>query len=384
MRVAIAIDSFKGSLTTFEAGKAAADGIRRVYPDAEIDICPLADGGEGTVSAIVGALDGKFQRITASDPLGRPIECEYGIVKDGSVAVIEMSAAAGLPLLSIGERDPMRTTTFGVGEMIADAISLGCRRFIIGIGGSATNDGGIGMLSALGFEFVDKNGEKVSPSAEGIESLHAVSAVNAIKELGECEFMIACDVKNPLCGENGCSAVFAPQKGADESAVKKLDLLMHKYAEVTRSLIPDADADMPGAGAAGGLGFAFASYLGGRLCSGIELVIKETDMEKKLAMADITVTGEGRLDGQTGMGKAPMGVARAAKKHGGMVIALAGSVRDDARAVNTGDGIDAFFPIVPSPCSLEWAMEPANAALNLANTAEQAFRLIRASQQLKL
>jgi glycerate kinase len=270
----------------------------------------------------------------------------------------------------------MLTTTYGVGELIADAIGRGCRKFIVGIGGSATNDGGVGMLSALGFEFLDRDGDPIEQGAQGLEKLVSIKTDKALPELSECEFSVACDVKNPLCGDLGCSAVYGKQKGATPEMIEKMDAWLGKYAELTKKINPDANAEFEGAGAAGGMGYAFLSYLGGRLESGIELVMSATGLEEHIKNADIVVTGEGRLDGQSCMGKAPVGVAKAAKKYGKTVIAFSGCVTDDARECNS-HGIDAFFPIVRTPCALEEAMNIENAKKNLADTAEQVFRLIK-------
>ena len=376
MKVTIAIDSFKGSLSTTEAALAIANGIKRVFPDAETNICPLADGGEGTVEALISSLGGNLHEVEVTGPLGKSVKAAYGIIPDRRLAVIEMSSAAGITLIKSDERDPLKTTTYGVGEMIADAIAQGCRKFIIGIGGSATNDGGTGMLSALGFDFLDADGKVIDCSGGGLEKLCEIKSENALPTLRECEFLIACDVKNPLCGSNGCSAIYGPQKGATPDTIKKMDAWLERYAELTKAVNPDADKDFAGAGAAGGLGFAFLSYLGGRLESGIELVIRETCIEEKVKAADIVVTGEGRLDGQSCMGKAPVGIAQVAKKHGKPVIAFSGIVSDDAVECNK-HGIDAFFPILRSVCTLNEAMDKKNASKNLADTAEQAFRLIK-------
>ena len=373
MKIVIAIDSFKGSLSSLEAGKAVACGIKRIYNDADITVRPIADGGEGTVEAVVSALGGELCSVKVSDPLCRPIMSQYGIV--GDTAFIEMAAASGITLISASERNPMHTTTYGVGELIKDAIQKGIRDFVIGIGGSATNDGGIGMLSALGFEILDKNGKAVPFGAKGLECLAEIRLENALKELRDCSFKVACDVKNPLCGENGCSAIFAPQKGATAEMIEKMDAWLDSYARLTKELLPHSDPNLPGSGAAGGLGFALRSYLGAALTPGIDLIIEATNLESIIKDADIVITGEGRLDGQSYMGKAPVGVAKLAKKYGKTVIAFAGSVTPDAFVCNA-HGIDAFFPAVRKPCTLGEAMDPENAKANLADTAEQVFRLI--------
>ena len=376
MKAVIAIDSFKGSLNTFESSAAVAEGIRAVYPDAEIDICPLADGGEGTVRAVVSALGGELCRATVTGPLGEAVDAEYGIVKEKKLAIIEMSAAAGITLVPHEKRNPLYTTTYGVGELILDALDKDCRRFIIGIGGSATNDGGVGMLSSLGFDFLDAQGEKIPRGAIGLSGLCTISGAHIDERLSQCEILVACDVDNPLCGEQGCSRIYGPQKGADEKMIAEMDVLLEKYATLTRQIRPDADAFFPGVGAAGGMGFALKYYLGATLTSGIDLVTDAIGLEERLKDADIVITGEGRLDSQSAMGKAPVGVARLAKKHGKTVIALAGAVKDDA-VVCHGQGIDAFFPIVRKPCTLDEAMNIENAYENLKNTTEQVFRLIK-------
>lgn len=376
VKVTIAIDSFKGSLSTNQAGEAVAEGVKRVYPNAETIICPLADGGEGTVDAIISATGGEMAEITVHNPVGDLIKASYGIIPHTKTAIIEMSAAAGITLISESERNPLNTTTYGVGEMICDAISKGCRKFIVGIGGSATNDGGVGMLQALGFEFVDKNGKSVAFGAKGLKDIAEINTYNAPTELKECSFCVACDVTNPLCGQNGCSAVYGPQKGATPEMVKDMDMWLGDFAELTKTVLPVSDANMPGTGAAGGLGFAFLAYLNATLQSGIDLVIAETGLEKNIKDADIVVTGEGRLDGQSYMGKAPVGVAKIAKKYNKAVIAFSGCVTDDATVCNEY-GIDAFFPILRSPCSLQEAMDCDSASKNLSDTAEQVFRLIK-------
>lgn len=375
-KVVIAIDSFKGSLSTFQAGKAIKDGIMQVNKNAMITISPIADGGEGTVEAIVSATNGEMIKTIACNPIGNKIEASYGIIPKTKTAIIEMSAAAGITLIDENERNPLNTTTYGVGEMIMDAISKGCRKFIIGIGGSATNDGGIGMLQALGFEFLDKNGNQVAFGAKGLKDIAQIRKDKALKELKECSFCVACDVKNVLCGENGCSKIYGPQKGATPEMIMDMDLWLKKYAELTKKVIPDSDASIPGTGAAGGLGFALLSYLDATLMSGIELVMKETELENYIKDADLVVTGEGRLDGQSYMGKAPIGVAKLAKKYNKPVIAFSGCVTDDAIVCNEY-GIDAFFPIVRKPCTLEEAMNVDNAYKNLKDTACQVFRLIK-------
>ncbi|MBR2477119.1 MAG: glycerate kinase [Clostridia bacterium] len=375
-KIVVAIDSFKGSLSTFQAGSAIAEAVKEVYEDAQTVISPIADGGEGTVEAIISAGGGELIETTVCNPLGEKIRATYGYIKETKTAIIEMSAAAGITLITENHRNPLNTTTYGVGEMIADAISKGCRRFVIGIGGSATNDGGVGMLQALGFEFLDAKGEQVEFGAKGLENIVTIKTDNAIGELDECSFCVACDVKNVLCGENGCSAVYGPQKGATPEMIKAMDLWLENYARLTKSVIPASDADREGTGAAGGMGFALLSYLDATLMSGIELVMRETNLEKHIQDADLVITGEGRLDGQSTMGKAPVGVAKLAKKYNKPVIAFSGCVTEEAVVCNE-QGIDAFFPIVRKPCTLDEAMNVSNAHKNLKDTAVQVLRLIK-------
>ena len=369
MKIVFAIDSFKGSLGSVEAGNAAAEGARRVFPDAECVVRPLADGGEGTVEALAAGLGGELRKVEVTGPAGKPVVATYGVV--GNVAIMEMAQAAGITLVSGAEKNPFLTTTFGVGEMVRDAIAQGCRRFIVGIGGSATNDAGAGMLQALGFRLVDADGADIPRGGAALARLDRIDRTQAMPELAECTFRIACDVTNPLLGRMGASAVFGPQKGATPDMVERLDAALARFAAVA-----GGDPEFPGAGAAGGLGFAFREFLGGELKSGVEIVLEETRLEDAIRDADIVVTGEGRLDAQTVMGKAPIGVARMAKRFGKKVMAFSGCATRDAGTVN-GHGIDAFFPVLREVVSLEQALDRANAAANLAATAEQVFRCFR-------
>ena len=377
MKVVVAIDSLKGSLTSLEAGEAIREGILRAIPDAEVIVRPLADGGEGTVEALTIGMGGRMERVTVTGPLGEPVECAYGHVPSEQLAIVEMSGAAGITLVPESERNPLNTTTYGVGEVLRDAIAKGCRTFIVGIGGSATNDGGAGMLQALGFGLLNEAGKPISFGAKGLEELKAITTDRVIPELRDCTFRIACDVTNPLCGERGASAVYGPQKGATPEMVRQMDRWLADFAALAKKAFPEADADFPGTGAAGGLGFAFLTFLGGRLNSGTRIVLDETHLEDYVKDADFVITGEGRLDEQTVMGKAPSGVAKIAKRHGKTVLAFSGSVTEDATACNA-KGIDAFFPILRSVVTLQDAMDHDNAAHNMANTVEQVFRLIRA------
>ena len=411
-----------------KAGNANKKGIKSILPDTEVRVRPVADGGEGTTDALIYGRDGvSRERCYVTGPLGDRITAEYTIYNaaDGRTAVMEMAAAAGLPLVPENRRDPMHTTTYGVGEMINDAVSKGCERFIIGIGGSATNDGGIGMLQALGFSCLDVNGHEVPYGAEGLGVLErivipgkmlvrknsselavadpvdtpivgtaAISGAGAVDEscvddddfayrLSRCTFSIACDVTNPLVGELGCSRVFAPQKGADAETVEIMDGYMKNYADVVeRSAEGKSDRNTPGAGAAGGLGYAFLMFLGGKLMPGIDIVLSEIGLEADVEWADTVITGEGRIDAQTMMGKTPLGVAKLAKKHGKYVIAIGGCLGDGAEncvkeglfnecyAVNNVLGIDDS-----DSEQVRTAMKPENAAANLTTCAAKITEL---------
>ena len=375
MNVIIAIDSFKGSLTSLQAGNAVKDAILRLDSNCSVTVKPLADGGEGTVEALASGFDSEIIELTVNGPLLTPVAAKYCILKDSKTAVIEMAAASGITLISAAERNPLETTTYGVGELIKDAVCRGCRRFIVGIGGSATNDGGTGMLTALGYRFLDKNNAPIPMGAKGLKELYRISCDHVIPELADCSFHIACDVTNPLCGEQGCSAVYGPQKGATPAMIADMDGWLAQYASIAKSVSDKADPHHPGAGAAGGLGFAFLTFVNAKLQPGIDIVLREIHIEEDVKNADIVVTGEGRLDSQTVMGKAPIGVAKLAKKYGKKVIAFSGCVTKDAEVCNEY-GIDAYFPIIRSISTLEEALDPDNASENLTATAYQVFRLL--------
>jgi len=410
MKVAIAIDSFKGSVSSLEAGRAVAEGVRRVFPEAVCDVRPLADGGEGTVDALVAGLGGTLKTVTVTGPAGKPTVATYGLLPGGT-AVMEMAQAAGITLVSGAEKNPLFTTTYGVGEMILDAVTNGARKFVVGIGGSATNDGGAGMLQALGFKLLDAEGNDLPRGGAALAKLAKIAPPSSTStSFLDLSFRIACDVTNPLCGPNGASAVFGPQKGATPEMVRELDSALARFAEVAEKgrvkgqrsevggqgsevrgrtvELPSSAVNLkpqtsnlklslfPGAGAAGGLGFAFKAFLDAELVPGVDLILGETKLEDFVRDADVVITGEGRLDGQTVMGKAPIGVARIAKRHGKHVIAFCGCAGDDVEAVNAA-GIDAFFPILRKVVTLEEALDKDNAAVNLTATAEQAFRLLK-------
>lgn len=375
MKVVVAIDSFKGSLTSLQAGNAVKEAILKADPHSRVVVKPLADGGEGTVEALASGFHSEMIALPVTGPLGRPVTANYCILRDTNTAVIEMAAASGLTLISASQRNPLHTTTYGVGALIRDAIQRGCRRFIVGIGGSATNDGGTGMLTALGYEFLDETGAPLAPGAIGLRDLHSINTDHVLPQLKECSFQIACDVTNPLCGDRGCSAVFGPQKGATADMIRDMDGWLAKYAAMAKTVSAKADPAHAGAGAAGGLGFAFLTFTNAALKSGIAIVLEETRLEADIQNADLVVTGEGRLDAQTVMGKAPIGVAKLAKKYGKRVIAFSGCVTKDAELCNA-HGIDAFFPILREVVTLEEALAPDRAYQNLTATAYQVFRLL--------
>lgn len=375
MKAVIAIDSLKGSLTSMEAGNAAKEGILCAIPDAEVIVKPLADGGEGTTAALIDGLGGSFIQTQVTGPLGESVMATYGILED-KTAVMEMAEAAGMILVKREELNPWKATTYGVGQMIADAIRRGCRNFLIGIGGSATTDGGVGMLQALGWEFLDAEGKEIGYGIGNLDQIATIHTKHLLPELRECHFQIACDVKNPLYGEKGAVYVFGPQKGVKEEEKPLLDEKMQHFARMTREFLGTDYSQVEGAGAAGGLGFAFLSYLTNvELRSGIDLVLQAIGLENQIKEADVVVTGEGRLDFQTAMGKVPVGVAHLAKKYGKKVIAFAGSVTEDAGKCNE-EGIDAFFPIVRGVTTLDEAMDKETAKRNMKLSVEQVFRIL--------
>ncbi|QOT00781.1 glycerate kinase [Brevibacterium sp. JNUCC-42] len=377
MKVLIAIDSFKGSLSSLDCGKAITEGIKDVYENAEIITFPLADGGEGTVEALVQATKGKFVEKEVIGPLGTLVTAVYGILGNNHTAVIEVAAACGLPLVPENERNPYFTTTYGVGQLICDAVEKGCKEFVIGLGGSATNDAGVGMLQALGFSYLDENNKEVGYGGYELQKICAMDSTHVHHAIKNCTFKVACDVNNPLHGKNGAAYIFGRQKGATTEMVKELDAGLEHFAHVTfRELNKDIQ-NIAGAGAAGGLGAAFAGFLDAELLSGVQLVLETVGLEDKISDVDLVITGEGKLDSQTSMGKAPLGVAQVALKHDIPVIALAGGVSKQAYTLNEL-GITSFFSITNEPMSLEKAMDSTNTFDNLRMTTKQLFRLLAA------
>ncbi len=371
MKICIASDSFKGSSTSQQAGEQMARGIRRVFPDASIKIIPIGDGGEGTVEAVIMQMGGSMREITAAGPLGEPVKASYGIA--GSTAVIEMAAASGLTLVPEEKRNPLITTTYGTGEMILDAVRQGCTRILVAIGGSATNDGGVGMAQALGYSFTDSKGNEIGYGGGSLDQIESIDASIAA-DLSGVEIEIMCDVSNPLCGPKGASAVYGPQKGATEEMARQLDANLNHLARKTEEFLGIDCAEIPGSGAAGGLGFGLTAFAGGTLRSGIEAVLEAISFSGEIKDMDLLITGEGKMDGQSIFGKAPVGAAQAAKRLHIPVIAIAGSIGEGIEAVYD-HGIDSVMSIVNRPMSLTEAF--AESSELLADAAERAMRMIR-------
>ena len=380
MKIVIASDSFKGSLASIEVAQSIEMGILDVFPSCDIVKVAVADGGEGTMDALCQSLGGKVVRIPVEDPIGRTINASYVILEDGNTAVLEMSSASGLTLLTTAERNPMLTSTYGTGQLIDDAIGRGCRRFLVGIGGSATNDAGMGMLTALGYRFLDADGNELSGAGASLSKVCGIDCSGVSQAVRDSEFIVACDVDSPLYGPDGAAYVFAPQKGADPDMVKALDDGLRHYADVVASytgkipmhggpsctgetsIMKDA-ASMPGAGAAGGLGYAFVAFFGARLQRGVDMVLDAVGFDSIIEGADLVITGEGRIDAQTLTGKTPYGVLQRASRQNIPVIALAGSV-----ALDDSSGFTAIRQITPPDMQLSEAMLPAVASANLRRT----------------
>lgn len=374
MRIVIAPQSLKGSLTAAEAGKAIAEGVRVVYPACEIEVVPVADGGEGTVQALVDATGGEIVLQNVTGPLGIPVEAFYGVPGDGSTAVIEMAACAGLPLVPVEQRDPRITTTYGVGELITAALDRGCRHFIIGIGGSATNDGGAGMVQALGCSLLDEHETELTRGGSALAKLARISLKDIDARLRECTIEVACDVTNPLCGPTGASAVYGPQKGATPEMVVELDAALAHYATIIERDLGRSVKNIPGAGAAGGLGAGLIAFLNATLRPGAEIVLDAVKLEERIRDADLIITAEGQIDEQTAYGKTIGAVARLAKCYNVPVLALAGSLGKGYQNVY-GLGVDAVASLTPGPVTLQYAME--NAAMLLSDATERLIRTFR-------
>ncbi len=364
-KIVVASDSFKGSLSSMEVAQSATKGIRQVYPDCEVVSVNVADGGEGTVDAVVDVLNGQKITVSVSDPLGRKIDAVYGIA--GDMAIIEMSAASGLPLLMPDERNPLITSTYGTGELILDALKRGCRRFLVGIGGSATNDAGTGMLEALGFKFYDAEGMLIENCCGGVlERIAKIDDSNVVEGVKQSQFIVACDVDTPFCGKIGAAYIFAPQKGADADMVRRLDEGMTSFAHVIEKKYGMNIVPVCGAGAAGGMGGAFYAFLNGKLKRGIDMVLDAIDFDSIIKGADLIITGEGKVDSQTVKGKTAAGVFARAQKAGIPVIAIGGKVEmcDELSCM----GFAGIYPITTEKLPLEVAMRSDVASANVTNT----------------
>jgi glycerate kinase len=378
MKVVVAPDKFKGSVSAPAAARAMARGVRAVCPGATIELVPMADGGEGTVEALVAATAGSFREAHVAGPLDAPVRAVYGMLGDGKTAVIEMAAASGLVLVPTDRRDPMRATTRGTGELLIAALEAGARRVILGIGGSATNDGGAGLGQALGYRLLDADGRELGPGGGPLARLERIDPAGRTPLLDGVEIAVACDVDNPLCGPKGASAVYGPQKGATPSMIAELDRNLERFAAIVERDLGRPIRDLPGSGAAGGLGGGLAAFASGRIEPGITLVIRAVGLVDRLRDADLCLTGEGALDGSSAFGKTAVGVARLAHSFDCPTIALAGSIGEGAEAV-LDQGITAYFSICDGPLSLRDAMAAAERLLE--QSAAQAVRLFLAGQR---
>ena len=380
MRFVVAPDSFKGSISAMGVAEAMEKGIKAVFPAAEVFKVPIADGGEGTVAALVETTGGEIITQEVIGPLGKPLQAHWGILGDKETAVIEMAAASGLPLVPKQQRDPRITTTYGTGQLMRAALDKGVRKLIIGIGGSATNDGGMGMAKALGVRFLDQNGESLPEGGAALQNLARIDISGLDQRLAKMEILVACDVDNPLCGPRGASAVYGPQKGATPEIVEELDAALAVYAFCATEATGKEIAELPGAGAAGGLGAGLLFFSNAQLRPGVEIVLETAGFAELAAKADMVLTGEGRTDFQTAFGKAPVGVAKAAKQFGVPVVCLAGGLGKGAEHVLSA-GIDAIFSVVPQPMSLEECME--SGPILVEKAAEQICRLLKIGMLLK-
>lgn len=372
MKIVIAPDSFKESLTAQEVAQAIEIGWKKIVPEAEFVQVPMADGGEGTVQSLIDATGGKLVEVEVTAPLGNRITAQFGLSGDGELAIIEMAAASGLHLVQPEKRNPLMTTTYGTGELIQAALSHGAKRFILGIGGSATNDGGVGMLQALGAKFLDANGKNIGFGGAELAKIAKVDYSELDARLQQVSFEIACDVNNPLCGEHGASATFGPQKGATPEMVAQLDQALQNFADCVKKDLGKEIAQHAGAGAAGGMGAGLLTLPQAKLNAGVQIVIDTVNLAAHIRDADLVITGEGRMDGQSIRGKTPVGVARVAKQFGKPVIAIVGCLREDYEVVYE-HGIDAVFPSI---CHLGTLAETLAAAHNnLVSTAQNVARL---------
>lgn len=379
MKIVIAPDSFKESLSAMEIATEIEAGFREIFPQAEYCKIPAADGGEGTVEAMIAATSGKRINVTVAGPLGEPVQAFYGLVGHDGAAVIEMASASGLALVPSSLRNPLKTSSYGTGEMIRNALNAGARRFILGIGGSATNDGGAGMLQALGVHLRDSDGHEIGPGGAELARLASIDISNLDPRLKGCVVDVACDVDNPLTGPTGASAIFGPQKGATPEMVKQLDDCLRHYAEIIARDLGRSVDKVPGSGAAGGMGAAMLGFLDGRLRPGSEIVTEAIGLDAALADADLVITGEGRIDSQSIRGKTPIGVARVAQARGVPVIGISGCLSPDAAVVHQ-HGIDAVFCAVRKPCTVEDALR--DAAFNVRSAARNVAAALRIGMQM--
>ena len=377
MRVVIAPDKFKGSLTALEAASAMARAVARIDPRAEIDLVPMADGGEGTVAALVSAASGIYSKACVTGPLGEPVTAPFGLLDGGRTAVIEMAAASGLSLVPTPLRDPLRATTRGTGELLLAALEAGARRVIVGIGGSATNDGGAGLGQALGFRLLDADDRELGSGGGELGRLARIDPSGRRAALDQVEIAVACDVTNPLCGPQGASAVYGPQKGATPAMIRELDRNLAHFAAILERDLGVSIRDLPGAGAAGGLGGGLIAFGGGRLQGGVELLIDTVNLRLRLRGADLCLTGEGALDAQSAYGKTAVGVSRLAHSLGCPTIALAGTVGPGAEAV-LDQGVNAYFSICPGPITLDESIAQAERLLE--SVSAQAVRAFLAGR----
>jgi glycerate kinase len=380
MKIVIAPQGFKGSLTALEVARAIESGVRRAASDAVTVVVPVADGGDGTLQALVDSSGGRIVTSRVTDPLGRPVDAQWGSMGDGRTAVIEMARSSGLALLRAEERDPLRTTTYGVGELFRAALEAGHRKFIVGIGGSATNDGGAGFAQALGFRLLDSRGRELERGGAALAALDRIDASGVDSRVKGVDVVVACDVNNPLCGPTGASAIFGPQKGASPAMVAQLDAALGHFADVVRGDLGKDIRERPGAGAAGGLGAGLMAFVNAELRAGVDIVLEAVKLDRELTGADLVITGEGQIDRSTVFNKAPVGVARVAKKRGIPVIAIAGSLGEGYEQTHAL-GIDAAFSLVSGPMSLDAAM--GGGARLIERAAEEAMRAILAGRGMR-
>lgn len=379
MKIVIAPDSYKESLSALDVANAIESGFREIFPAADYVKIPLADGGEGTVEAMVAATGGRIIKVTVSGPLGEPVEGFYGLSGDAQSAFIEMAAASGLEWLPQDKRDPLITTSWGTGELIRHALDAGVKHIIIGLGGSATNDGGAGMAQALGAKLLDDRGEQIAPGGAALETLARIDTRELDSRLADCRIEVACDVTNPLTGKEGASAVFGPQKGATPEMIARLDKALAHYAQIIARDLQREVLNLPGGGAAGGMGAALYAFCGAKLRQGIEIVTDALALDKQVADASLVITGEGRIDSQTVQGKVPIGVAKIAQRYQVPVIAIGGSLSADVGVVHR-HGIDAVFSVLYKICTLDDAL--ANARENVRMTARNIAAVLNAGKSL--